>query len=87
MRRAPARSEVLIIGVSSLVGHWFVRGLVAAGYEVEAVCCHDRRYEGLRAERIRMVRELWETRFCCAFRNDAFLLLAKTSFDVLCRGA
>ena len=31
-----------------------------------------------------MVRELCETLFGCAFGNDDFLALAKTSFDVLC---
>src|SRR5271166_5194439 len=54
------------------------------GHGVLAACRGDGRYEGLRAERVRMVRELCETRFRCAFGNDNFLGLTKTSFDVLC---
>ena len=47
----------------------------------------DGRYEGVRAERARLVAALCETRFNSAFGNDDFLTLAKTapvSFDVLC---
>jgi nucleoside-diphosphate-sugar epimerase len=33
---------------------------------------------------MRMVRELCEARFGCAFGNDDFLALTQTSFDVLC---
>jgi UDP-glucose 4-epimerase len=76
--------RVLFTGASSFTGYWFVRELVAAGHEVVAAMRGDGRYEGLRGERVRMVRELCETRFGCAFGNDDFLALAKTSFDVLC---
>jgi UDP-glucose 4-epimerase len=76
--------RILFTGASSFTGYWFVRELVAAGHEVVAACRGDGRYEGLRGERVRMVRELCVTRFGCAFGNDDFLALAKTSFDVLC---
>src|SRR5208282_5658929 len=76
--------RILFTGASSFTGYWFVRELVAAGHGVLAACRGDGRYEGLRAERVRMVRELCETRFGCAFGNDNFLGLTKTSFDVLC---
>jgi UDP-glucose 4-epimerase len=76
--------RVLFTGASSFTGYWFVRELVAAGHEVVAAMRGDGRYEGLRGERVRMVRELCETRFGCAFGNDDFLALANTSFDVLC---
>src|SRR6266403_755458 len=76
--------RVLFTGASSFTGYWFVRELVAAGHEVIAACRGDGRYEGRRGERVRMVRELCETRFGCAFGNDDFLALTKTSFDVLC---
>ena len=76
--------RILFTGASSFTGYWFVRELVAAGHEVVAACRGDGRYEGLRAERVRMVRELCETRFGCAFGNDEFLALTKRSFDVLC---
>jgi len=74
----------LFTGASSFTGYWFVRELVAAGHEVVAACRGDSRYEGLRAERMRRVRELCEVRFDCAFGNDDFLALTKTPFDVLC---
>lgn len=76
--------RILFTGASSFTGYWFIRELAAAGHEVVAACRGDDRYEGLRAERVRMVRELCETRFGCAFGNDEFLALAKTRFDVLC---
>src|SRR6266403_4933078 len=76
--------RVLFTGASSFTGYWCVRELVAAGHEVVAACRGDGRYEGRRGERVRMVRELCETLFGCAFGNDDFLALAKTSFDVLC---
>jgi len=76
--------RVLFTGASSFTGYWFARELVAAGHEVVAACRSDGRYEGLRAERVRLVRELCEVRYGCAFGNDDFLALTKTSFDVLC---
>jgi UDP-glucose 4-epimerase len=76
--------RILFTGASSFTGYWFVRELVAAGHEVVAACRGGGRYEGVRGERVRMVRELCETRFGCAFGNDGFMALTKTSFDVLC---
>jgi nucleoside-diphosphate-sugar epimerase len=76
--------RILFTGASSFTGYWFVRELFASGHEVAAACRRNGRYEGLRAERVRMVRELSETRYGCAFGNDDFLALAKTPFDVLC---
>jgi nucleoside-diphosphate-sugar epimerase len=76
--------RILFTGASSFTGCWFVRELVAAGHEVVAACRGDDRYEGLRAERVRLARALCETRFGCAFGNDDFLALTKTPFDVLC---
>ena len=77
--------RILFTGASSFTGYWFVRELVAAGPEVVAVCRGDGRYEGLRAERLRLVGELCETRYGCALGSDDFLALTKTAaFDVLC---
>ena len=76
--------RILFTGASSFTGYWFVRELVATGHEVLAAMRGDGRYGGLRGERVRMVRELCETRFGCAFGNDEFLALVKTPFDVLC---
>ena len=52
--------RILFTGASSFTGYWFVRELIAAGHEVVAACRGDSRYEGLRAERVRRVRELCE---------------------------
>ena len=76
--------RVLFTGASSFTGYLFVRELVAAGHEVVAACRGDGRYEGLRAERVRLVHKLCEVRYGCAFGNDDFLALTKNSFDVLC---
>ena len=77
--------RILFTGASSFTGYWFVRELVAAGHEVVAACRGDGQYEGLRAERIRMVRELCKTRYGCTLGSDDFLALTKTAaFDVLC---
>ena len=79
--------RILFTGASSFTGYWFVRELVAAGHHVVAAFRGDGRYEGVRAERARLVRELCETRFGCAFGDDAFLDLVRTApggFDVLC---
>jgi UDP-glucose 4-epimerase len=76
--------RILFTGASSFTGYWFVRELVVAGHEVVAACRGDGRYEGLRAERVRMVRGLCDVRFGCPFGSDNFLALAKAPFDVLC---
>jgi len=76
--------RILFTGASSFTGYWFVRELVAAGHEIVAACRGGESYEGLRAERVGIVRNLCETRYGCAFGNDDFLALAKTPFDVLC---
>src|SRR3974377_1884239 len=76
--------RILFTGASSFTGYWFVCELVAAGHEVVAACRGDGRYEGLRAERVRMVDGLCGVRYGCAFGNDNFLALTKNSFDVLC---
>ena len=76
--------RILFTGASSFTGYWFVRELVAAGHEIVAACRGGESYEGLRAERVGIVRNLCETRYGCAFGNDDFRALAKTPFDVLC---
>jgi UDP-glucose 4-epimerase len=59
-----AALRILITGASSFTGSWFARGLAAAGHEVTATF-RRRDYEGLRADRVRLVcevaRPLWET--------------------------
>src|ERR1700720_870103 len=79
--------RILFTGASSFTGYWFVRELVGSGHQVVAAFRGDDQYEGVRAERTRLVRELCETRFGCAFGADAFLELVRSApgeFDVLC---
>jgi UDP-glucose 4-epimerase len=79
--------RILFTGASSFTGYWFVRELVSTGHQVIAAFRGDGRYEGLRAERVRLVCELCETRCRCTFGNDDFLTLASSApggFDVLC---
>jgi len=76
--------RILFTGSSSFTGYWFIRELVASGHEVVAAFRGNGDYEGVRAERTRLVRKLCETRFGCAFGNDAFLAVARGRFDVLC---
>ena len=79
--------RILLTGASSFTGYWFVRELIAAGHHVVAAFRGDGNYKGVRAERARLVRELCQTRFGCAFGDPAFLDLVRTArggFDVLC---
>jgi nucleoside-diphosphate-sugar epimerase len=79
--------RILLTGASSFTGYWFVRELVAAGHQVIAAFRGDGNFEGIRAERTRLVRELCETHFGCPFGSDPFLDLARGmpgGFDVLC---
>jgi UDP-glucose 4-epimerase len=59
-----AARRILITGASSFTGSWFARSLAEAGEDVTATF-RQREYEGLRAERVRLVcevaRPLWET--------------------------
>lgn len=79
--------RILLTGASSFTGFWFARELAAAGHEVVAACRGDGGYDGIRAERIRLLRDRCELRFGCAFGGDAFLALVHDQpggFDVLC---
>src|SRR5438105_2076270 len=78
--------RILFTGASSFTGYWFVRELAASGHQVVAAFRGDGLYEGVRSERTRLVRELSEARFGCAFGSEAFLDLVRGApgFDVLC---
>jgi UDP-glucose 4-epimerase len=79
--------RILLTGASSFTGYWFARELVAAGHEVIAACRGDGRYEGIRRERVTMLRGLCEVRFDCPFGSEAFLGMVRaggSGFDVLC---
>jgi nucleoside-diphosphate-sugar epimerase len=82
--------RILFTGASSFTGYWFVRELTAAGHHVVSAFRGDGRYDGVRAERARRLRELCEARWGCPFGSDAFVDLARTAtsgFDVLCHHA
>ena len=79
--------RILLTGASSFTGFWFVRELVAAGHEVVAAFRGDGHYEGVRAERTKLVRGLCEAHFGCAFGSDDFFDVVRGStggFDVMC---
>jgi nucleoside-diphosphate-sugar epimerase len=61
-----AALRILITGASSFTGSWFARALAEAGHDVTATF-RRRYYEGLRAERVRLVtavaRPLWGVAF------------------------
>ena len=79
--------RILCTGASSFTGFGFVRELAGAGQHVTAAFRGDGRYEGVRAERTRLLQELCDLRFGCAFGSDSFLDLVRTApggFDVLC---
>lgn len=79
--------RILLTGASSFTGYWFARELVAAGHEIVAAFRGSGHYDGVRAERTTLVRELCETHFDCRFGSDAFLDLvcsASGGFDALC---
>lgn len=52
-----AALRILITGASSFTGSWFARSLAEAGHEVTATF-RQREYDGLRAERVRLVSEV-----------------------------
>jgi nucleoside-diphosphate-sugar epimerase len=79
--------RILLTGASSFTGYWFVRELIAAGHDVVAAFRSDGNYDGVRAQRTKLVRGLCETRFGCPFGSAAFLDLVRGAagrFDVLC---
>ena len=61
-----AALRILITGASSFTGFWFARALAEAGHDVTATF-RQRDYDGLRAERVRLVtavaRPLWGVAF------------------------
>jgi UDP-glucose 4-epimerase len=83
----PPAMRILLTGASSFTGYWFVRELVAAGHEIVAAFRGDGNYEGVRAERAKLVRGLCEAHFGCAFGGDTLMDLVRNApggFDVLC---
>lgn len=78
--------KVLFTGASSFTGFWFVVRLAAAGAQVVAALRGAAEaYEGVRAERVRLLSQSARIVPHCAFGEPAFLDLIRTQrFDVLC---
>lgn len=81
--------RALLTGASSFTGYWFAAKLRAAGIEVVAPLRTKRSsYEGVRAERVRMLADVAEIIEDCPFGSAAFLhLVEHQKFDVLCHHA
>jgi nucleoside-diphosphate-sugar epimerase len=81
--------KILFTGASSFTGYWFVKTLVASGHEL--VCPLTRAltdYEGMRQERIEMLKPLCRLVPQAPFGSDPFLKLAASeSFELLCHHA
>lgn len=81
--------RALLTGASSFTGYWFAAKLHAAGIEVVAPLRASRSsYQGIRAERVRVLADVAEIIDDCPFGSAAFLDLVKhQKFDVLCHHA
>lgn len=79
--------KILFTGSSSFTGYWFIKALAAAGHEVVATF-QGKEYEGVRANRVSLLKEHCHRIFECPFGSDAFLsLLDSGRWDVLCHHA
>lgn len=78
--------RILLTGASSFTGYWFARTLAAAGHHVVApLRGTPEGYDGVRAERVRELRDEVELVPDAAFGTDRFLeLLGDGEWDLLC---
>ena len=80
--------KVLLTGASSFTGAWFAKALARSGHQVVAPVRGRRdSYEGVRAERIRVVEACSEIAWECAFGDERFMTLAADGADLLCHHA
>lgn len=81
--------RILFTGASSFSGLHFVRALVGAGHTVVMPLRREKEaYEGLRKERVELLKPLGERIFRCTFGSDLFLdLVASSPWDLLCHHA
>lgn len=82
--------RILLTGASSFSGYWFARSLAAAKHEVVAPLrgTPDSYREGVRGERVRLLRELAEVVYEASFGAVRFLDLAAAGrWDLLCHHA
>jgi nucleoside-diphosphate-sugar epimerase len=81
--------RVLLTGASSFTGYWFVRELAAAGHTVTACLASAdtaASYDGVRAERVRLLRRLARIEFAAPIGSEALLQLIRRepAFDAFC---
>jgi len=83
--------KILFTGGSSFTGYWFIKELAKSGHEVHATFTARTLgdYQGVRAERVRMLMDCCTPVFECAFGGQKFLDMIKGSsgWDILCHHA
>lgn len=81
--------NILFTGASSFTGYWFVKELAAAGHQVTVTFQRSGAgYEGVRRQRVDLVKTLAEPVFECAFGDEKFLdLVGGSAWDLLCHHA
>jgi nucleoside-diphosphate-sugar epimerase/SAM-dependent methyltransferase len=81
--------RVLLTGASSFTGFWFAKALLEVDVEVIAPLRGSlEAYEGVRAERVRLLSRWAKVVPNCAFGEPAFLdLVGRLDIDVLCHHA
>jgi UDP-glucose 4-epimerase len=82
--------KILFTGSSSFTGYWFIKSLLEAGHEVIATSSGDGSiYEGVRRQRMTLIKRLCRTEFNCPFGSDYFMTLIRVEagWDLLCHHA
>ena len=82
--------KLLLTGASSFTGYWFARSLAEAGHTVVMPLrgAVESYAEGVRAQRVRALRQFGEVVSGCSFGSPEFLSLARCGgWDLLCHHA
>ena len=83
--------KILFTGGSSFTGYWFIKALAEAGHEVIATFTARAadEYQGIRAERVRMLLEYSKPVFDCTFGQKRFIEVIQdsSSWDLFCHHA
>lgn len=78
--------KILFTGASSFTGFWYVKALAAAGHEVVCPITRDlENYDGLRRQRLDLLKPLCRLEANAPFGSEKFLSLARSEkFNQLC---